>query len=216
MSSPVGGGNSAHLARKSVPWLTESTPDAWDAYARDGGPDHLVADCGSIGSHERRLRALLAIPLRTGDSVSELGCGTGRLADLLPAGTPYEGLDWSPEVLRLARRRRPQVTFRLGTDADLTRSDWVVASGPFNYESGWSKAQTAKAVQRMWEASRRGIAVTLLGKPAPGRLHYDPIDAFELVQKFQWGFMELDRSYLPNDLCLRVWRAQVMRKEPGL
>jgi SAM-dependent methyltransferase len=188
-------------------WIAESTPEAWDERARAGGPDHMVADCGSSESHERRLRAVLRLPLEPGNSVLELGCGTGRLADLLPDGVAYEGVDWSAAVIDEARARRPSLHFRVGGVGDLADADWIVASGPFNYAHGWSKAQTAEALVQMWGRSRRGIAVTVLRVPAEGRLHYEALELAAFLDGEGWAELQLDRSYLPNDLCLRAWRA---------
>lgn len=192
--------------KRAVPWLTESSPDAWDSYASNGGPDYLIADCGSPESHERRLRAILRLPINEGETVLELGCGTGRLSDLLPQSVRYEGLDWSPEIIAKARHRRPHKAFRCGTITDLTSHDWMVASGPFNYSRGWSKSQTAEAVAAMWNASRRGIAVTALCIPIDGRLHYAADELISFLAACDWSQLELDRSYLPNDICLRAWR----------
>jgi SAM-dependent methyltransferase len=191
---------------RSIPWLTESSPQAWDSYASEGGPDYLIADCGSPESHERRLRALLRLPIEEGDTLLEFGCGTGRLADFVPCRVRYAGLDWSREVITLAQRRRPHGEFRCGSAGDLTPHDWIVASGPFNYARGWSKSQTAEVVSAMWDASRRGIALTVLCAPADGRLHYADDELISFLAAGGWAHLELDRSYLPNDMCLRAWR----------
>jgi SAM-dependent methyltransferase len=187
-------------------WLPTSTPETWDELARSDGPDHAIADCGSTESHERRLHAVLRLPFRPGETLLELGCGTGRLADLVPDGVTYEGLDWSAEMVELAQKRRPHIAFRQGTQDDLTPADWVVASGPFNYDDGWSKDRTAESFAAMWRASRRGIAVTVLRVEAERRLHYSPEELLSFVAELDWGQVELDRSYLPNDLCVRLWR----------
>jgi SAM-dependent methyltransferase len=191
---------------RRIPWLTESSPQAWDSYASDGGSDHLIADCGSAESHERRLKALLRLPIEGGDTLLEFGCGTGRLADFVPSSVRYEGVDWSREIITLARRRRPHGTFRCGSIVDLTPHDWVVASGPFNYANGWSRSQTAEAVSVMWDSSTRGIALTVLRVPANGRLHYGGGELISFLARRDWSHLELDRSYLPNDICLRAWR----------
>ena len=191
---------------RPVPWLTESSPEAWDDYAAGEGPDYLIADCGSAESHERRLRAILRLPFRPGETVLEFGCGTGRLADLAPPEVRYAGIDWSADVIGLARRRRPHGEFRQGSVGDLTPATWVVASGPFNYALGWSKDQTVTALRAMWAASGRGIAVTVLRRPASGRLAYEEGELVSFLDGCQWDRLELDRSYLPNDLCLRAWR----------
>jgi SAM-dependent methyltransferase len=201
----------ASTGLRSRPWLAESSPQAWDSYSRNGGADYLIADCGSPESHERRLRAILRLPVKAGETIIELGCGTGRLADLVESGVQYSGLDWSQEVITLARRRRPQSAFTQGTVSDLEPHDWVVASGPFNYSDGWSKGQTAEAVAAMWLASRRGIALTVLQTPAAGRLHYGSDELISFLAGCNWTHLELDRSYLPNDICLLAWREPLPR-----
>jgi SAM-dependent methyltransferase len=204
LDSPASG--EVVMPARRIPWLAESSPQAWDSYASAGGSDYLIADCGSPESHERRLKALLRLPIEEGDTLLEFGCGTGRLADLVPSGVSYEGLDWSREVVTLARRRRPHGAFRCGSLVDLTPHDWVVASGPFNYAKGWSKSQTAEAVSVMWNSSGRGIAVTVMCVPADGRLHYGAGELISFLAACDWSHLELDRSYLPNDICLRAWR----------
>jgi SAM-dependent methyltransferase len=190
----------------SAEWVQVSTIEEWSRRARAGGPDHEVADCGSESSHLRRLRALLCVPMRPGDSVEDLGCGTGRLADLLPEDVTYEGLDWSEEVVELARQRRPGKRFRVGGVAELRPADWILASGPFNYAQGWRRDLTALAVRTMWAHSRKGIALTALRVPSSGRLAYTPEELIGYVAGCDWDAVHVDRSYLPNDLCFAAWR----------
>ena len=186
-------------------WLSRSTPGDWDTLANDSRADHEVADCGSSESHELRLRALLRIPLRSGESIADVGCGTGRLADLLPQGVSYLGVDWSPKVVDLARSRRPAARFEVASVFDVPTADWIVASGPFNYSDGWSKDQTRRALATMWTRARRGIAVTVLRVPTPERLSYQPSELVPMLDG-RWGHLEFDQSYLPNDVCVRAWR----------
>jgi SAM-dependent methyltransferase len=190
----------------SIPWLAKSTPETWANRIRSHAPDHVIADWGSAESQERRLRAILRLPLRSAESLLDFGCGTGRLADLVPPGVNYVGMDWSSAIVEEARRRRPGCDFRLGAEADIPEADWIVASGPFNVRGAWSKSRTGEAIRKMWHASRRGIAVTVLRTPARDRLHYDPKEVFCFLDGLDWCELELDRSYLPNDLCLRAWR----------
>lgn len=187
-------------------WVDANTIESWNRRAEAGGPDHTVADCGSEGSHLRRLEALLRLPLRSGDHLEDLGCGTGRLADLLPREISYEGLDWSEQVIALARTRRPDRRFRLGGVGDLAPADWIVASGPFNYARGWSREDTAAALRTMWDRSRRGIAVTVLRAASEDRLAYAASELIGYLEGCDWVHVRADRSYLPNDLCVAAWR----------
>jgi SAM-dependent methyltransferase len=187
-------------------WMIRSTPQDWDRRADPRQPDHVIADCGSIASHERRLRALLDLPLAPGEQVVDLGCGTGRLGDLLPPGTTYLGIDWSPEVVAVAKNRRTYLSFTVGGVEDLPPADWIVASGPFNYSEGWSTRQTRDAMRGMWSKANRGIGITVRRTAEPGRLHYTEEVLLGYMADLDWRRLEFDRSYLPNDLCVRVWR----------
>src|SRR2546430_5143089 len=76
-----------------------------------------------------RRRAAQRAALRPGQTALDLCTGTGKLAHELvsfvgPSGRVI-GVDFSPAMLELARRREPQVEFRLG---DVTRLDQPDAS----------------------------------------------------------------------------------------
>jgi len=64
----------------------------------------------------------------SGDRVLDLGCGQGRLAALLPAGTVYTGLDYSPEMLRIAATNAVDGGVKVQfVQADLTGETWDLA-----------------------------------------------------------------------------------------
>ena len=70
---------------------------------------------------KQRMRTLDALQLKAGDSVLDVGCGTGLLshdmAQLVGSIGSVLGIDLSPDMLRLAEGRcaeLPQVSFKLG------------------------------------------------------------------------------------------------------
>jgi SAM-dependent methyltransferase len=131
-----------------------------------------------------------------------LGCGTGRLYDLLPAGTRYVGLDWSASIIRLARRRRPHAEFLVGSGDHLMQADWIVSSGAFNISNGWSKARTAATVNEMCRLAIRRIGVTVRSRPEKNRLHYSAEEMLTYVAPRRWQNTYIDDSYLEHDICL--------------
>jgi SAM-dependent methyltransferase len=70
--------------------------------------DHAYADAGSYLAHRAELIVSLGPKLEPGDSVLDLACGDGGLADHL-AGLRYVGVDASPEMVDAARRRGREV-----------------------------------------------------------------------------------------------------------
>src|ERR1700736_7018094 len=74
-----------------------------------------------------RRRAARRAGLRPGQTALDLCTGTGRLAhELLPFVGPsgrVVGIDFSPAMLELARRREPRVEFRLGDVTHLSEPD---------------------------------------------------------------------------------------------
>jgi demethylmenaquinone methyltransferase/2-methoxy-6-polyprenyl-1,4-benzoquinol methylase len=77
--------------------------------------------------HAWRRRAARRAELQPGQTALDLCTGTGKLAhELLPFVGPsgrVVGVDFSPAMLELARRREPRVEFRLGDITRLTEAD---------------------------------------------------------------------------------------------
>lgn len=189
-------------------FLCASTPETWSGLAVNEAPDYAIADCGSGISHERRLRALLTLPIRANDQVVDFGCGTGAFSDMLAPDVKYLGIDWSSDIIRLARKRRPSRDFMIGNISQVPNADWIVASGPFNYASGWSKGMTAAALGVMSEKARLGMGITVLRVPTEGRLHYTITEVLQYFECRSWDHIHCDQSYLPNDMCVTSWNTR--------
>lgn len=71
-----------------------------------------------------------AAPRVTGERVLDLGCGGGTMASLLP-DRAYTGIDLSPEMIRMARKRAPAATFIEGSiyETSFPQVDSVLAIG---------------------------------------------------------------------------------------
>jgi hypothetical protein len=86
------------------------------------------ADPQSYLAHRAELIRALGPPLDPGDSLLDLACGDGGLADHLP-GIVYSGVDSSPEQVETARRRGRDVV--LGDLNDYEPSRPVAATTCF-------------------------------------------------------------------------------------
>ncbi len=78
----------------------------WDKYAggAEGWSDDAYADARTYLARRAELVRTLGPRLAPGDSVLDLACGDGGLADFLPEQR-YRGVDASPEMVEAAHRR---------------------------------------------------------------------------------------------------------------
>lgn len=91
---------------------------SWDREAAtfDHEPDHGLGDAATRDAWRELLLGVLPVaPAR----VADLGCGTGTLTRLLTdEGYRVDGLDFSPEMIRRARRKVPEAEFVVADAAD--------------------------------------------------------------------------------------------------
>jgi SAM-dependent methyltransferase len=138
------------------------------AYIHDAG-FVAVAEAGAA-----TLVKLLARRGLAGGLVVELGCGSGASSRLLTdAGHDVLGLDASPAMLELARRRAPRARFRVGSfvDAELPPCDAVTALGEvlnYLFDERASERVLGDLFARVHAALRPG-GVFLLDLAGPGR-----------------------------------------------
>ncbi|MGC9469077.1 MAG: class I SAM-dependent methyltransferase [Anaerolineae bacterium] len=89
----------------------------------------------SRGRTEPGFERVLA-EMRPGERILDLGCGQGRLAYLVPAESPYVGVDYAESMLAVASERaedRPGGALRF-VEADLVADPWHESlDGPFDW-----------------------------------------------------------------------------------
>lgn len=105
----------------------------------------------------QQLKRAIAFTAQRGAAL-DVGCGSsGRFLDLLQAeGFSAEGLDLSSEMLRLARKTHPQLTFH---QADIC--DWV-APRPYDLISAWD------SIWHVPMARQQSVLFNLCSALAPG------------------------------------------------
>lgn len=139
------------------------------AYAHDAGFTALARDAA------RRLVELLTERGIEDGLVVELGCGSGTSAAILTgAGYDVLGIDSSPEIIALARRKAPRAAFRVESfvDAELPPCVAVTAIGEvLNYllDERNTPAALRRLLGRVHAALEPG-GLFLLDVAGPGRV----------------------------------------------
>ncbi|MGN9909136.1 class I SAM-dependent DNA methyltransferase [Phytohabitans sp. LJ34] len=109
---------------ETLPYL-EETRTAYDTVAADYAEtlkDHLAG-----APLERALLGAFAELVEAGP-VADVGCGPGRITTYLDKlGVDVRGVDLSPEMVAVARRLYPGISFVVGTMTDLDLPDGALA-----------------------------------------------------------------------------------------
>ena len=154
----------------------QQTRDAYDAIAGHWASEAFHAENG-IAQHRR---ALQFVPDRADGeprAALDVGCGSnGRIIDLLlEGGFAPQGVDLSGEMLALARRRHPAITFH---QADICQ--WELLQ-TYDFISAWDSiwhvplAHQTGVLQKLCDGLAPGgvLIFTAGGTDAPGELTND-------------------------------------------
>jgi SAM-dependent methyltransferase len=187
-----------------VSTLVANSPQAWSERARSR-TSWEAAMWSESGQTRRFLAVLRHLELRSGDSVLDYGCGTGRFCAFLPPDVGYYGLDWSEEMRRRVADEHPRA--RVLCELPDLIFDHVVCVGTFNLADGWSREQTFAQLADLWNGyTRRTLVVSLYRGHDPSCLRYQPEDLVEFARRLGCQSFAIDATYLENDLLLELRR----------
>lgn len=87
-------------------------------------------------------RTILAQHIQPSDSILDIGCGWGRLLDLLPEGwnEEYLGIDISPDFIKIAREKYPERSFGVGDVRTLPLVSESTGYSHYVVEDSWDWA----------------------------------------------------------------------------
>ncbi len=116
-----------------------------------------------------RFAALLAgLPPDATGALLDVGCGLGALADHLPPGVTYTGIDLLGDRIAEARAMRPDLHFEVADGLGWRHGphDWVVCSGALNVRVGGGRqahrAWFDQCLEAMWALTDRTLLFNCL------------------------------------------------------
>lgn len=188
-----------------------------DAFTRHGyHPNALYWSNTAIQT--LRFDYLIKIGIKTGDSVLDVGCGFGDLADYLRKQekyVDYTGIDLSPELLKAGHERYPDISLLEGDLFDVdprpASYDYVVLSGALNRDIEDNGKYAYKTITRMFETCRKGLAFNLLDarhewtKSRWDLQSFYPEQMLKFVKKCSPN-VQLYDNYLDNDFTILIWK----------
>jgi SAM-dependent methyltransferase len=142
--------------REAVPPGVDETRRSYDAVAEQYA--HQVGDELARKPVDRSLYALFSELVGSDGIVADVGCGPGHVADYLTSlGLTVLGVDASPRMIAVARRRFPRPRFEVATFAALPADD-----------GGWAGAVVPYSIIHLDREERRSAAVELARAIRPG------------------------------------------------
>jgi len=103
--------------------------------------------------------------IKPGDIVLDLGCGYGVLVEDMPEGAQYIGVDFSSNLLEIARKYYPAADFRLGDICNLgslvtEQCKYFIASMVFGHVARKNLPRVLSVLHRQLVPGAKGIIVT--------------------------------------------------------
>lgn len=177
---------------------------------------------GSKESQFSRFEILSQISELKDKSLLDVGCGFGDFYDFLvnykkvPI-SKYIGIDLSPEIIEVAKKNHPEITFlcidilNLSSNKDLL-VDYSVASGIFFLPVPNWEDYVVEVCRKMFEFSKIGIGINFLSIFSPNRginkesFYADPSKVFQIIIKELSHKVTLRHDYRENDFTIYVYK----------
>lgn len=178
---------------------------------------------GQHGRHEVRFEVLTEQALKAPrSSVLDYGCGFADLYDFLQERGwrgKYTGVDIVPDLLTIARRRRPELDLReldiTDDDVQLGNFDFVISSGVFNakLKIGDNREYISRSLRTLHGAARTALSVDFLSTyvdfQKPGAWHTDPEWALSQA-KLLSRRISLRQDYMPYEFAITIFKDEAI------
>lgn len=181
------------------------------------GTDVRALNWGSREAQHARFAVLAQVGDLQDATLLDVGCGVGDLyAWMRERGVrvSYTGIDITPSMVEVARRRFPEESFQVKNllDARATGErayDYVLASGLFTHRREEPSSFLVAMTTRMFAVCRRAVALNCLSTWAstrePEEYHADPLDTMRACRTLTSRIV-VRHDYHPGDFTLYLYR----------
>jgi SAM-dependent methyltransferase len=195
----------------------DSTALHYRQLLEEHGQSHRTLNWGSREGQHLRFEVLAEIGNLNEKRILDVGCGLGDLAGWLAENSiqaDYTGLDFTPELIKKARKVYPELRFIQGSVLDESllvgeNFDFVFASGIFVTYNKDSTNWVRVAVARMWSLAKEGVAFNALSTWATNQeldeYHADPSEILAICRELS-PWVVLRHDYHPRDLTAYMLR----------
>ncbi len=183
------------------------------------GPDARAVGWRSVSTQELRFRILAKVALLHNVSLLDVGCGMGDFWGWLKRRgwfPDYVGIDMTPELVGIAKKRYPEANFRQLDLFKVSASasyDYVVASGIFYRREEKPFEYMQSAVTRMFELSRYGVAFNSLSRwgecDDENEFCADPVETLKFCRNLT-RHVVLMHHYHPGDFTIFLYRRPLL------
>ena len=193
------------------------TRDYFSANLARFGGDVRAVDWGNIESQRLRFKVLAEVGKLNNTSLLDVGCGMGDLYGWLKEeniATQYRGIDITPEMTTVAKKRFPGGDFSVENMLESTqisgqRYDFIIASGIFYLRQNAPVEYLQTMVATMFKAARIAVAFNSLStwfepKDA-GEFYADPLQTVQFCRTLT-PWVCLRHDYHPRDFTVFLYR----------
>ena len=186
---------------------------------RKYGIDARALDWCSQTSQELRFAILSQVGQLKGANVLDVGCGMGDFFGYLKGGgynIRYLGVDLTPVVVEIAKKRFPEAQFELGDfqefrQIDNQSFDFVFGSGLF-YQRQYKPFEFLKEiVTRMFKHCKRAVAFNSLSAWADrmesDEFYADPLKTLVFCRTLT-PWVSLRHDYHPRDFTVYLYKRE--------
>lgn len=164
---------------------------------------------------EMRFDILTAVGIKEGDSILDVGCGYGDLADYFQRKNiqvDYTGYDINPDFISKAKEKYPQHNFQVLdiVNQEYPNFDFIVSTTCFNlklqFQDNYEFAN--QIISSMYKHASKGVAIDFLTKyvdfESDHGFHYEPEKIFSMCKNLTKR-VTLRHDYPIFEFCMYLY-----------